>query len=354
MYNVLTLIKETGLHRIVNPSNEVVKLDSFTAIRVDKSDPYRGVYVNVNKSIETYFIPATCRLSQLKIETLITGPPEDFRAQIGLTDDFRFVTVAHWTSHLAGLPKKFEFLVGGPELQISFVAGMLQGLDGIKGIQPETILSMRQKTTSIKIKQGTHVSGWTPISQMFPDSLEVPGADADWAESDPLQVRWAVKANPDSNSSSKLILALEGIPCSQEELNKLKPASKGVISGGACSTFLLWQKEANWFAPSAEHMLNTMPGIHLKDRKRDRTPTDLEIRLYLNYAKELSRRGKYLSGEEWPVFWANPQKHAPQTYVPLGVILEEQNSNPSPNITPTVITPEQRTDQPTTEGKNGI
>ena len=59
-----------------------------------------------------------------------------------------------------GSPRRHEFLVGGPSLDISFPLSMFMGLDGLLGGKPETKLIMRQKTTGIKIRQGSHVSDW--------------------------------------------------------------------------------------------------------------------------------------------------------------------------------------------------
>ena len=275
MHNVLVITKKTGEWKILSPSNDSIRDDESVTLRVDKSDPYRGVYVSENKSVKVSRLPSDARMSSMVVETLMTGPPEDFRSRINLDDNLTDLTVALWMQFQGGTAKKFEYLVGGPTFDIEFPVGVMGGVDSIEGASPGTILKMRHKATDIKIKPGTHVSAWTPIQQMFVDSLMATDLDLNWEEIDPIQVRWAIKADPDTNLDDKLCLVLEGIPCKRAELESLKPSSKGVISSGAGSTFLLWSAEACWYTPSSKHHLNTMPGIYLNDRNRDRVPMDM-------------------------------------------------------------------------------
>ena len=224
--------------------------------------------------------------------------------------------------------------MGGPTFDIEFPVGVMGGVDSIEGASPGTILKMRQKATDIKIKPGTHVSAWTPIQQMFVDSLMATDLDLNWEEIDPIQVRWAIKADPDTNLDDKLCLVLEGIPCKRAELESLKPSSKGVVLSGAGVTFLLWSAEACWHAPYSKHHLNTMPGIYLKDRNRDRVPTDMEICWFNDHGKELSRRGTYLTGGRWAEYWANPTKSSPSKLAQVGIVLKPEVPIPNPGPLP--------------------
>ena len=199
------------------------------------------------------------------------------------------------------------------------MVGMFMGLDGLLGGKPETKLIMRQKTTGIKIRQGSHVSDWERIEERFADSISSPGlVIEDWKEACPIMTRWAVKADPASSDSKKLCLVLEGMPCGNVDLEKLDQGAKKVVHGGTTRTFLLWSTEASWYAPSSK--LCTNPGVFIED-KRDPPLTDPFIRLHVQWAMEMSRRRQYVTdARDWFEFLEAPVKVPSPTPLPMGFV----------------------------------
>ena len=87
----------------------------------------------------------------------------------------------------------------------------------------------------------------------------------------------------------------------------------------------MWSAEASWYAPSSRSSISTTPGIYIKE-KNDRKPNDLDIRLYLDYGKEQSRRGKYSVGTSWADFWASPSKAPTSDPVPVCCVVEPEET----------------------------
>ena len=72
------------------------------------------------------------------------GAPEKFRSKIKLTDDLSKLTGALWLEFHHGGLRRFEFLVGGDDINIEFPVSMLGSHDGL-GVPPNTIIRVKQK-----------------------------------------------------------------------------------------------------------------------------------------------------------------------------------------------------------------
>ena len=177
MYSTLVIERETGISKLLNQRNEEVKFEDGMLVKIDRGDPFKLVTVVGGRASDVLPLPACTRLTDRRLDAMMTGPVKKFRADINLTDETQYLTVGLWLQFQAGGPKRYEFILGGPEVVIDFPVSNLGGHDGISGATPETRIMARQRPSGIRIKPGNHVSGWVNIEDRFPDSLSLSNMD---------------------------------------------------------------------------------------------------------------------------------------------------------------------------------
>ena len=188
---------------------------------------------------------------------------------------------------------------------------------------PETLIKLNYKMTAIKMKPGSHVSTWTRIEDMFQGGIST-SIPVNFKEMSAIFTRWAVKADPESNTEGSLCLVLEGLPCGKMDINKISKEGQEVIHGGGAKVFMLWSEQVSWFSPSPRRQLCTSPGLFVKDKKVSKRITDPIVRWYIGYALDMSRRGDYTTGEGWYEYLMKPHCVPSPNSVPFGFILNFQ------------------------------
>ena len=321
----LTISKTSGTVKFVSPEGEVSDTrHPEVPLLVDRYDPFRQVPVLHTRAAEVTLLTAGAELSPGVINEMKCGSAQQYRAKINLTDS-RSLRVGLWLEYRHGAPKRHQFLVGGEQLAIEFpLTNDLVPLDMMPENFAELLVLARQRTSAIKFKSGSHVTDWAPIQHMFSDSLDVPGMAIDWSKIDPVWVRWALKAAPQSNIETTASLVLEALPCGKTDMSNLSRESKSVIKGGAVKTFFLWSMDAAWVSPMPGCFLPMTPGIHLKSTD-DPPVTDPMIRWFIANALEMSRRGCYYEASQcnWWDYLAKPTKEPAPLAVPMAFVLGE-------------------------------
>ena len=132
-------------------------------IRFNYQHPYDSKFAKVEDSVIIDRLPITALMSDQKINSFATGKVEEFAAKIGLfeTED---PTVALWVQIL-GTTFSFEFVYGGNDIEILFPMSKWMGSHGRDQGCPETLISARQISSSIRFKKKNNVSDWVLIQE---------------------------------------------------------------------------------------------------------------------------------------------------------------------------------------------
>ena len=324
MYATLVLEKETGKSKLLDPLNEEIKFTEGLDIKIDHGNPFRATYVTGDRAAKVVPLPPDIKLSSKRINSMNIGAPEKFRSKIELTDEMTNLTVALWLEFLQGGLRRFEFLVGGNDLNIEFPISMLAGHDGL-GFPPDTMIRASQKPTGISFKQTSHISGWMKIEERFADSLVCDDPNLDWKLGNPIYTRWAIKADLEDNSMPAIVL--EGAPIVGKDFDEMPQESRNILCGGTTKSFVLWSVKAEWHAPSGRSQLCTTPGLNLRDQKNSPQINDMHIRWAIEHAKDTSRRGSYTTGDDWLEYLAKPTKIVSPEALPVGLVLEKEDNN---------------------------
>ena len=323
MYVTVVIEKETGIAKLLDHNKQEVSYKEGMSVRIDRGDPFKMIPVAGGRAVDVLPLPVSTRLTESRIETIMTGSVEKFRADIKLNDETTYPTVAMWCQFESGSPKRFELILGGPEQAVQFPVASLGGHSGIARATPDTRICARKRLTEICLKPGKNVSGWLRIEEQFSDSLTISDLEHNWKEADAIMTRWAVKPSEESNSSSSCTLVLEAAPLGKASLDELPREAKQIMLGGACKSFMVWSTAASWFMPSARTHMGTTPGLYIKNKNVDPKPSDTMIRWYMQHILDLARRGSYTTGEDWPEYLAAPVKLPSLNIVPFALVLEK-------------------------------
>ena len=327
MFQTACVMKETGSLNFINhDKNHRLLPWKDVPVMMNRHNPFKQLPADASAAVEVKLHGDDALLTQGRIRSMLTGPPEDFRARIGLYDEGS-VTVALWLEFKRGVTKRFEFMLGGKPLEISFSLSQLGGHDGIPGNFSEMMVLCKQTTSSIQFRPGSQVTEWAKLEDHFQDSLETPGVEVPWKDGNHIYIRFSLKAQSASNGPAKATLELEAIVL-KDAIDTLPAETRAVLQGGASRTFLLWSCDVAWNAPVSRALLCTSPGLYRKSPANDPYPTDAVIRCHMYNALDLSRRGSHTDGRDWDEYLAKPYKVPMINNVPYDFPIDTKISMP--------------------------
>ena len=274
-------------------------------------------------------------ITKARINTMMKGPIEQFRAEIGFAnppdEQPETATVALWLLFKDGSPNLHEFLTCGPPQNVEFELGAFAGHDGLPNGTPDTKIRAKLHLDGLRFKPGSNVTNWALLQEIFQESISTPGAMIDWLEGNPIYVRVRIEADMASNEVGfPVYLKLEGLPIQSGKILENFPlAHREVLESGAARTFELWTIAGVWHHPCYNSNLATTPGIHSIGAAATDV-TDVMLRWHLSWIFNLTRRGEHTDGLAWLDYLEDPQKvHNPRNYLMFPLVIHTEENCPT-------------------------
>ena len=129
MFQTLNINVETGEYQFTSPEGQMSEVPfPELPMKISRVNPYDPVKFDANIAVDVAALPMSAKMSKGRIDSMVVGPPEDYRAHIGLYDEGS-PRIALWTEYKDGVGRKFEFLAGGNPVNASFCLDLLGGHD---------------------------------------------------------------------------------------------------------------------------------------------------------------------------------------------------------------------------------
>ena len=325
MFLTVAICKDTGKLVLLNQQGAMAsEAVTGTLLIIDSANPF--ALQPISSGLEVKVLPLTEALPSSRIQAMMAGPPEAFRAEIGFSNPESAPaqpTIALWLAvREDGVPKTHEFLVGGPSIDVKFTMARFFGLDGKSAGGADVEIQARQDTSLMKFRQGSNVSEWELLHVKFQDSLSSPGYSIDWSEGAAIYVRWRVSADPSTNEPGHVghlvleALVLKGGPV----LESLAPKVKSPLSSGAATTFFLFSTTAVWHGASSRCGLAITPGLFMGSEPSTQ-PSEAALRWKIGMVLEQARRGSFTKGLDWEEYLKDPTLSRPQKPVPISFVV---------------------------------
>ena len=122
---------------------------------------------------------------------MMSGSVESFRHELGFSTPESSpdaVTVALWMEFKGNDAKGFEFLVGGPKLNVEFEMKQFHGLDE-KNCAANTKVILTEELSNIQFKRGSNTQNWDLFHHKYADKMSIPGATVDFTEGPSIYTR---------------------------------------------------------------------------------------------------------------------------------------------------------------------
>ena len=153
-------------------------------LMVNRKNPYHMAPTSLSNGAEVIPLKSSHLLPDQRISRMSTGQIESFRNKIGFTDTEVVpdeLTIALWVEYSEGEYKGHEFIVGGPDLALEVPLARLFGADQKFGTANTTV-SIKQEVGGLRFRQGSNVTLWQPITEMFLGRISYPGPAIIWEE----------------------------------------------------------------------------------------------------------------------------------------------------------------------------
>ena len=334
IYETLVINRESGQLLAVNMKGEVASEPSpGMMLLIDRKDPYRLAPTDYVKGAVVNILGMDKLMPRSRIRSMFSGPLEQFRSEIGFADATegpQGITVAVWTESKDGVPRRHEMLLGGPEFLVEFPVNRFRGLDGLN-VEQDTMVKSLVVPSSIRFRPCSNVTPWVILHEMFPTGLSSL-IDIDWDAGNTIYGRFSIKADPKTNNiDGTLTVALEALILPRGEVIEDYPEQhRNVLNSGSCRSFLLWNSEASWYAPSSRSGLVTTPGIY--DKGGNSCLSDSVIRWHQASYLDVTRRGRYCEAEDWYAYLAAPYMVDDASLVTYSLVVNVPDKEQEPDM----------------------
>ena len=214
-------------------------------LRFNEKRPYDTRFPSREESVVVQRLPISATLPANKINSMSTGKQEQFAVSLGFKTPEASPsrpTIALWASLKSKRISSWEYLYGGPDLNVFFKMDRWLGKDGRAQGSQDTLISLTQPASSLRFNKKSNVSSWQLIQEAYRGSLTANDASIDWTEGDNVYVRWKYMASLTSaevGAAGTLLLESMVLP-DTKLLESLPPAKQEILSKGSCTTFVLW------------------------------------------------------------------------------------------------------------------
>ena len=169
-YHGLAIKPETGRLIVLNKNAEVSsEAQDGRELRFNTKRPFDLKFPEIKESVIVQRLPVSAILPDWKINGLATGKQEEFRVALGFTSKEASPlvhTIAVWAAMKSKKVVQFEFLLGGPDLNVFFPMSKFLGLDGRSQGSKDTIVSLTQPASSLKFIKKSNVTEWRLIQEL--------------------------------------------------------------------------------------------------------------------------------------------------------------------------------------------
>ena len=88
MFQTLNINIETGEYQFTSPEGQLSEVPfPELPMKISRVNPYNPVKFDANIAVDVAALPMSAKMSKGRIDSMFVGPPEDYRAQIGLYDE---------------------------------------------------------------------------------------------------------------------------------------------------------------------------------------------------------------------------------------------------------------------------
>ena len=300
--------------------------------------PYGDVYSSVAETVEIVTLPAWATVPNSVIARWPQGSLQQVSAELGFTHSESRpseLTAALKLEFRTGVLKSYLFLLGGPELDISFPFSKILGLENRSAGGPEAMLNMKIDPSSIKFISNHGVSDYKLMQDKFRSSLSHPGVDHVWSDGPGIYTRFRVSPSVCSNEPGvNATLYLEAcILPGGAVWNPLTSEVRKILRRNSSYSIVLWSTELVWYSPDSKTGLITSPCLDMNgDSVECPLPTDAYVRFCVHMAIQDARKGGHLeNGAQWTQYIEDPGKltAVPYQIPPYKLVL---NMNPNPTF----------------------
>ena len=164
----LVLKKESGQQAYVDANHAVSQqAPENVKIMVDRSNPFKVAPTTEATGSEVKKLGVASTIPDARIQKLVTGSTQAFKAKIGFVDpDLKPTkpTIALWVQFLGNEYRTHEFVLGGPSLDIKFALSKMLGLTGK---EEDVNVSITTDTSALRFRRGSSITSWKNIGTMF-------------------------------------------------------------------------------------------------------------------------------------------------------------------------------------------